>query len=530
MLCMNVSSSEVSVLSSEMESQNSNLTCIICLERFRIPVTIPCGHTFCKNCITIHWDTKSKSDIGPQCPICNEAFSTRPILKRNVSLSVLTEAANSTGPSCRESLMRGSEGARAMLLCDRHKKPLVYYCRQDKMSVCCECGISECMNHEKVLLEAERENQELLLERKSKEVGKLIEETQKSINDLAENINQAKVTLQQTSTWVSVKFSTLMKILADKQEVTELFIKAQQETAITEAEARLAELEERSQILRESQGQIAALHNLSDTELIRESLHVEIPRFKDIPTEVTPNLQDRLNGVTDVLSRVSKLVSEDLEKAVTTAVGQDKDGSPQDKRPILAVVPSPAAPCHPGGKEGLSAYRCSLTFDPRTANGHLFLSLENRRAEHLTSGPRPVPAHEARFDHTWQVLCFQGFTHGQHYWELEVSKPWAYLGVTYETIPRKEKGKRCMVGMNELSWSLQLDEHQLSAWHNGRRETLTGHSQHSRIGMLLDYEAGTLTYYGDGQTRLHAFHCAFTQELFPACWIGEGVSITLCST
>ena len=73
--------------------------------------------------------------------------------------------------------------------------------------------------------------------------------------------------------------------------------------------------------------------------------------------------------------------------------------------------------------------RCSLTFDPRTANGHLFLSQENRRAEHLTSGPRPVPAHEARFDHTWQVLCFQGFTHGQHYWELEVSKPWAYLGV-----------------------------------------------------------------------------------------------------
>lgn len=102
--------------------------------------------------------------------------------------------------------------------------------------------------------------------------------------------------------------------------------------------------------------------------------------------------------------------------------------------------------------------------------------------------------------------------------------------VTYETIPRKEKGKRCMVGMNELSWSLQLDEHQLSAWHNGRRETVSGRSQHSRIGMLLDYEAGTLTYYGDGQTRLHAFHCVFTQELFPACWIGEGVSITLCST
>lgn len=53
---------------------------------------------------------------------------------------------------------------------------------------------------------------------------------------------------------------------------------------------------------------------------------IEVPRFKDIPTDVTPNLQERLNGVTDVLSRVSKLVSEDLEKAVSTAVGPDKDG------------------------------------------------------------------------------------------------------------------------------------------------------------------------------------------------------------
>uniref|UniRef100_A0A3Q3W3I4 Uncharacterized protein n=1 Tax=Mola mola TaxID=94237 RepID=A0A3Q3W3I4_MOLML len=514
----------------EEHCQNSHLTCVICLERFRIPVTIPCGHTFCQTCISTYWDSKSKSGNGPQCPICSTKFDSRPNLKRNVSLSVLTEAANSTDPSCRESLVRGSEGKRAMLLCDRHRKPLVYYCKQDRASVCYECAICDCENHEKVLLEVERENQELLLERKNKEVGKLIEETNKNINDLAENINQAKVILQQTSSWVNVKFTTLMKILTEKQEATKIFMEKQQEAAISEAEARLAELEENSRKLQESQGQIAAVHNLSDTELIKESMVIEVPHLKDITTDVTPNLQDRLNGITDVLSRVSKLVSEDLEKAVSSAVGQEKDGSPQDKRPILAVVPSPAAPCHPGGKEGLSAYRCSLTFDPRTANGHLFLSQENRRAEHLTSGPRTVPPHEARFDHTWQVLCFQGFTCGQHYWELEVSKPWAYLGVTYETIPRKEKGKRCMVGMNELSWSLQLDEHQLSAWHNGRRETLAGHSQHSRIGMLLDYEAGTLTYYGDGQTRLHAFHCAFAQELFPACWIGEGVSITLCST
>ncbi|XP_011616838.2 tripartite motif-containing protein 65 isoform X1 [Takifugu rubripes] len=513
-----------------MDSQNSNLTCAICLERFKIPVTIPCGHTFCHTCISKYWESKSDKY---QCPFCNTKFDTRPMLKRNVSMSGLAEAANST--TCRESLLRGNDGVKAMQLCDRHKRPLVYYCKQDRTPVCHECGIFDCKNHEKVLLETERENQELLLERKSNEVGKLIKETEEKIISLTENISQTKVSFQQTSTWVNIKFSSMIKVLDEKQKATELFIKEQQEITVSEAEARLAELREHSRILQESQARLMAVRNLPDTKLIEESVVIEVPRLKGVATNVKPNIQDHLNAVTEILSRISKLVSDDLDKAVSSTEGHEKEashcspGSPQDKRPVLAVVPSPAAPSHPGGKEGLGAYRCSLTFDPRTANGNLFLSQENCRAEHLTSGPRPVPPHEARFDHTWQVLCFQGFTHGRHYWELELSKPWAYLGVTYETIPRKEKGKRCMVGMNELSWSLQLDDNKLSAWHNGQQETLVGNTQHSRIGMLLDYEAGTLTYYGDGQTRLHTFHCAFTQELFPACWIGEGVSITLRS-
>lgn len=143
-----------------MDAQNLNLTCAICLERFKIPVTIPCGHTFCNSCISRYWDSNVKSD-KPQCPICKTQFDTRPMLKRNVSLSVLTEAANST--ACRESLLRGSDGVKAMQLCDRHKKPLVYYCKQDRTSVCHECGICDCKNHEKVLLETERENQEVCL-------------------------------------------------------------------------------------------------------------------------------------------------------------------------------------------------------------------------------------------------------------------------------------------------------------------------------------------------------------------------------
>ncbi|XP_072312694.1 E3 ubiquitin-protein ligase TRIM65 [Eucyclogobius newberryi] len=510
-----------------MESQN--LTCSICIERFKDPCTIPCGHSFCRSCVDAHWNAQHKRGVSFDCPICKHEFAEKPPLSRSISLCELAEGAGSSGRSSREGLAAGAgAGAGDAEPCHRHGKPLVLFCHQDKMSICCECAVKECGSHEKIMLEEERQKQQTILQKKEKDVEKLIKETEKNILDLSENISQANVTLEQTSKWVNAKFFSLLKSLAEKQVDTERFLEEQRHHTMAEAQRRLAELTERTQELLENKEQIRALGELPDTELIKESMLVKVPEYEDIATEVNPNLQERLSGVTEVLSRLSKLVLEDLDRAVCTVLGHDKQASPQDKRPVLAVVPSPAASLAPGLREGLHSHRCSLTFDPRTANGHLSLSHGNTRAEHLSSGPRELPEDKARFDHTWQVLCCQGFHQGAHYWELEVSKPWAYVGVTYESIPRKEKGKRCMVGMNELSWSLQLDEKQLSAWHGGRQEPVSAPPpSHCRLGVHLDYDAGTLTFYGPDQSRLHAFHCAFTHTLFPACWVGEGVSVSL---
>lgn len=48
-----------------------------------------------------------------------------------------------------------------------------------------------------------------------------------------------------------------------------LFIEVEKQAALAEAEARLTELSEQSRLLRERQDQIAALHDLPDTDLIR---------------------------------------------------------------------------------------------------------------------------------------------------------------------------------------------------------------------------------------------------------------------
>ncbi|XP_070823024.1 nuclear factor 7, brain-like [Chaetodon trifascialis] len=45
--------------------------CSICLDVFTEPVSVPCGHNFCKACIDRHWEGKEHC----QCPLCNERFS-----------------------------------------------------------------------------------------------------------------------------------------------------------------------------------------------------------------------------------------------------------------------------------------------------------------------------------------------------------------------------------------------------------------------------------------------------------------------
>ncbi|XP_028459765.1 E3 ubiquitin-protein ligase TRIM21-like [Perca flavescens] len=64
-------------------SSEDQFLCSICLDVFTDPVSTPCGHNFCKNCITEHWNTSNRC----LCPICKEGFTTRPDLRVNTFIS-----------------------------------------------------------------------------------------------------------------------------------------------------------------------------------------------------------------------------------------------------------------------------------------------------------------------------------------------------------------------------------------------------------------------------------------------------------
>ncbi|KAL0992684.1 hypothetical protein UPYG_G00096710 [Umbra pygmaea] len=178
---------------------------------------------------------------------------------------------------------------------------------------------------------------------------------------------------------------------------------------------------------------------------------------------------------------------------------------------------------------GLKKYACDLTLDPNTTQPRLFLSEENKK---VTWGKRqPYPDHPERFDHWFQVLCREGLT-GRCYWEVEWSEEGTQVSVAYKGINRKGDKKNCWFGRNDKSWSLFCYGNSYYTHHNNQRTDLsiTPSASH-RVGVYLDWPAGTLSFYrvsSDTLNHIYTFNTTFTEPLYPGFKLNSYSSMSLC--
>ncbi|XP_011834625.1 PREDICTED: E3 ubiquitin/ISG15 ligase TRIM25 [Mandrillus leucophaeus] len=64
------------------------LSCSICLEPFKEPVTTPCGHNFCGSCLNETWAVQGAPYL---CPQCRAVYQARPQLHKNTVLCNVVE-------------------------------------------------------------------------------------------------------------------------------------------------------------------------------------------------------------------------------------------------------------------------------------------------------------------------------------------------------------------------------------------------------------------------------------------------------
>ncbi|XP_058872242.1 tripartite motif-containing protein 16-like [Acipenser ruthenus] len=561
-------------------------SCSVCLELLKDPVAIPCGHSYCMGCIKNCWDQTDHTGVY-SCPQCREAFTPRPVLRRNTMLAEVVEKLKKTGlnpppaqsyagpgdvpcdfctgrkfkavKSCLTCLASYCEthvkphsevtplkrhklinaiGNLEQKLCAEHQKVFEVFCRTDQTCICVLCTDKEHKSHDTVSAEAERSVKQKQLGETQTEIQQRIQERLKEIEEL----KQAVKTLKR-SACIEIKesekiFTELIRSIEKiHTEVTEL-IGANEKAAVNQAEGRMKKLEQEITELRRRNTE---LKHLSETE---DHIHFlqnfqslcAPPEAGDLPS-VTVNTDISFEAVRKAVSELKDHIEDfckgELVKITTTvnevAVYSLQASEPRNRAEFLKSIP-PSPPVLPRNRAEFLKYSCQLTLDPNTAHRNLCLSEGNRKVTLRRGTQRYPDDHSERFDYDPQVLCREGLSGTRCYWEIECSGGWASIGVTYKGISRKGEDLSCVLGFNDKSWSLFCSDSSYTAQHNNNETAITA-PRSPRIGVYLDFNAGTLSFYGvsDTMTLLHRFQTTFTEPLYPGFWLwGSGSSVTIC--
>ncbi|XP_058872551.1 tripartite motif-containing protein 16-like isoform X1 [Acipenser ruthenus] len=529
-------------------------SCSVCLEILKDPVAIPCGHSYCMGCIKNCWDQTDHTGVY-SCPQCRKTFTPRPDLCRNTMLAEVVEKLKKTGLNpppaqsyagpgdvpcdfctgrkfkavkscltclasyCETHVKTHYEGAAfkrhklinaigdlEQKLCAEHQRLCEVFCRTDQMCICLLCSQNEHKSHDTVSAEAERTGKQKQLGETQTEIQQRIQERLKEIEELKQAVESLK-----RSACIEIKesekiFTELIRSIEKiHTEVIEL-IGANEKAAVNQAEGHMKKLEQEITELRRRNTELKQLSETEDHIHFLQNFQslCAPPEAGDLPS-VTVNTGISFGAVRKAVSELKDHI-EDFCKGelvkITTTVNE-------------VAVYSLQAP-EPRNRAEFLKYSCQLTLDPNTAYRNLCLSEGNRKVTLRGEIQRYPDDHPERFDSYAQVLCREGLSGTRCYWEIECSGEWASIGVTYKGISRKGWDHSCCLGYNDKSWSLRCSDSSYTAWHNNNQTAITA-PRSPRIGVYLDFNAGTLSFYGvsDTMTLLHRFQTTFTEPLYP---------------
>ncbi|XP_056156847.1 E3 ubiquitin/ISG15 ligase TRIM25-like isoform X2 [Lampris incognitus] len=353
------------------------LCCSVCLDLFNQPVTLLCGHSYCKDCIESHWDTDEEKGVC-SCPQCRQIFSPRPALVKNNVLAQIVENLKTTGnqqasPSAdvsyagptdvacdfctgtrlRKALKTCSTclaslcsthlqphytvpvlkkhklvSATAQLqekMCSSHDKLMEVCCRTDQQCICYLCTMDEHKGHDTVSAAAERAEKQKQLDVSRQKAQQRIQEREKEIEKLRQAVEDLKSSAQTALEDSERIFTELMASIERRRSEVKELIRAQEKTAVSQAEELLLQLEEEIEKWRRSDSELEQLSHTDDHiyfiqkfkslslpagSLESQSIVVHPPRFFRDVTDAVSDLRDKLDDIMkDTWPRISSTVS-----------------------------------------------------------------------------------------------------------------------------------------------------------------------------------------------------------------------------
>ncbi|XP_075066661.1 E3 ubiquitin/ISG15 ligase TRIM25-like [Mixophyes fleayi] len=509
------------------------LDCSICLNIYTDPVTLRCGHNFCRVCIDHVLDTQEGSGVYT-CPECRAECQERPALIRNIPLCNIVRSFLSTQPDqketgnfctycvdspvpaaksclhceaslCDKHLRVHSKSAEHVLSdpttslgkrkCSIHKEPFKYYCTKDAAYICVSCFlIGEHRGHKVEMLDEASGKRKEKLRNVLQKLTTKREETEKRVQRLQERRREDQEKAAGVTETVTVLFRDIRRQLDDLEKRVLSEISRQKERVSLSVSYLIQQLEIKKDELSRKMRHIEELCNMSDPVTVLQE-----PDTGDLcDTEDREKHDNQVHGVGDLDVH---LISETLPTLsdIITCIN-------------IGIYVQEAT---------------DILLDVNTAGNNIHISGDRKTAS-CSDINQNHPETPERFQYP-QVKSSGRFSSGRHYWEVDVSKSVSWrVGMCYPSIDRR--GDQSVIGDNNKSWCLCGGLfNQFSVIHDSKVIRLPDNIRCDRLRIYLDYEAGQMSFYSlcDPIRHLHTVTATFTEPLHAALWVVGGC-IKIC--
>ncbi|KAJ8399355.1 hypothetical protein AAFF_G00413930 [Aldrovandia affinis] len=521
--------------------------CGVCQGVCKVPVMLSCWHPFCLGCIERVWCQNPGLDHG--CPVCQRVPLSRDDgAGHGLSSEVLCDfclggrlPAARTCLTCLASFceahlqphlsgeaFRGHRLAQpshdlSASCCVDHAKPLEMFCKDCRLCVCNVCPIlGRHQGHRISVLEHEAaEKRNLLkiclsrLSCKNKQENANINQIQKAADDL-------KALAAESTSWLSVHFSEMRLLLDEEERAAKALVEEESRAALEVYSDQVQSCQQRVEDTDAFAQEVQRMYKQDDgVQLLKMFTAAE----KDIQTHQQPS--DQIHPVPLNFEPTHSYVSS-FQKALKTIMKKPiehrvKNGltSRPDVKQVQSLMHRTKST---GDKLTFLRYACSPILDPDTLHPRLRLSVSG---ETVSRGwlKQSCPNGPQRFDRLLQALARESYFSGRRYWEVDVrraEKGW-WVGAAYRSLARKGDSEAARLGWNKASWCLKRYDLEYWAFHNGTRTPVLLEDDPERLGVFLDYEAGTLSFFDalSGMRHLYTFSAKFTEPLYPAFRLWE---------
>ncbi|KAG2465951.1 TRI25 ligase, partial [Polypterus senegalus] len=483
--------------------------CTVCSDTMTDPVTIPCGHNFCLNCLLDCWDQNQEFS----CPQCRHTFTTRPALRSNTLLSEVVKKLKKTrlsSPSSKNYVGTGDvecdfctwkkyRAVKSCLTCmasycqthlqlhyegdalkhhklvdpDRnlkgklfwkHHKCLEMFCKSDETCICMMCGMTEHNSHEKLELEMETEGKQKQLGATQSEIRRRLEEKEKKLKEMRRTVEEMKLSVERVMEEHEKSFRDLIHCIEETHKnLTEKF-REQEKREMEKAEGVMEQLEKEIEDLRRRE---AELKELSET---KDHLHFLQKQLGATQSEIRKRLEKKEKKMKETRKTIEQMKVVKLQSSPYGLLNLRAERSFYNvSLSVHGVYHHIIFNISRQAYDMKALYFCPLTLDINTPHRDLRLSEGNKKVTYERAKAK-YPDHPDRFDDWPQVLCREALTGTRCYWEVECSGDLMKIGVAYKGLRRKGQGRECRLGYNNKSWCLQWSLSQYSV-HNNNQET-----------------------------------------------------------